>query len=240
VSRHILHGMLYRWWFRRALPVVNKVLCISTETMALLENVYGAPKNMLELYPLGGFVLSRSDREDRRRTTRQQHGWEVANFIFLQSGKMTNRKKLIESLIAFKNIPGDHLRFVIVGLLTDEVRGKVESLISSDPRILFLGWKSSEELTGLLCAADVYVQPGTQSATMQHALCCGCPVIIDDVPAHRVYADADVTLIGTEKALEVAMANALTWDGEGKSKKASTFARERLDYKVLANRILTR
>ena len=46
---------------------------------------------------------------------------------------------------------------------------------------------SVEELNDLLCGTDVYLQPGTQSVTMQNSLCARCAVVIDDVPSHRIH-----------------------------------------------------
>jgi 1,2-diacylglycerol 3-alpha-glucosyltransferase len=238
LSRHILHRLFYRQRFLIALPSIRKILCVSTESIEFMRVLYDVPEDKIDFYPLGGFVLTDEDRVLRRKITRKKFDWGDEILVFLQSGKFTYRKKLVESLRAFKNLPGDHLRFSIVGLLTAEVRSEVEAFIENDPRIKFLGWKSSEELTDLLCAVDVYLQPGSQSATMQHSLCCGCPVIIDDVPAHHAYIDAEVTLINSKLSLQAAMAEALEWQFEKKVASALSFALKYLDYKVLADRVL--
>ncbi|MFC4346741.1 glycosyltransferase family 4 protein [Kordiimonas lipolytica] len=238
VSKNILHRLFYRNRMQTALPHIRKVLCINLESMEFMSELYGVSRDRLEFFPLGGNVLAPSEISDRRLKTRAQYGLSDDAFVFLQSGKMSKRKKLADSLEAFAQMEGSHLRFWITGLLVDEIKEDLLSKIETDPRINFLGWKSSEQLNDLLCAADVYLQPGTQSVTMQNALCCGCPVIIADVPGHQPYVKAGATLVNDRKTLLNAMRDALTWDSIDKRSIALRFARKTLDYKNLAMRLL--
>ncbi|MDA7827783.1 glycosyltransferase family 4 protein, partial [Rhodobacteraceae bacterium] len=209
VSKYILHRLYYRNRVQTALPQIRKILCINVESIAFVSNLYGVPKDRLEFFPLGGKVLKQDEISARRVKVRSQHGLSDETFVFLQSGKMTSRKKLADSLEMFSRLEGDHLRFWIAGLLTEETKHDLTAMIEADDRVNFLGWKNPEELNDLLCAADAYVQPGTQSATMQNALCCGCPVIIDDVPGHQPYLDSGATLVRDRSSLMNAMQDAL-------------------------------
>lgn len=238
-SRWFLHWFFYRTRFLKALPQIRKVLCISMESMDFIADFYGAPREKLEFFPLGGFVVDTIEAADRRLRVRAELGIDEGAFVYIQSGKITPRKKLSDSLKAFANVKGNDKRFLVVGLLTEAVRSEIENLLDEDERVMFLGWKTPAELTDLLCVADVYVQPGTQSATMQHALCCGCPVIIDDAPAHKAYLSAGVTLVNDLQTLSDAMSTAVGWDRVEKRGQARTFATEFLDYQVLAKRVLT-
>tara|TARA_R100001086_G_scaffold132220_1_gene68676 strand:- start:1274 stop:2416 length:1143 start_codon:yes stop_codon:yes gene_type:complete len=238
VSKNLLHRMFYRSRLRTALPQIRKLLCINVEAMDFMAGLYGVPRDQLEFFPLGGHVLEGPDIAERRAKTRSQFDLQEDAFVFLQSGKMTSRKKLADSLDAFARLEGAHLRFWVAGLLTDETKTDLSAKIEADPRVSFLGWKSPDELNDLLCAADAYLQPGTQSVTMQNALCCGCPVIIDDVPGHRPYVSAGASLVHDPSSLLNAMQEALTWDQTGKRATALRFAKEQLDYKKLAKRPL--
>lgn len=238
VSKNILHRLYYRNRIQRALPQIRKILCVNVEAMNFVSELYGVPKDRLEFFPLGGKVLESADISSRRARTRAQHRLSDDVFVFVQSGKMTVRKKLADSLDAFSRLEGDHLRFWITGLLTADIKEEISARIEADTRVSFLGWKSLDELNDLLCAADAYVQPGTQSVTMQNALCCGCPVIIDDVPGHQPYISAGATLVRNKSSLIDAMQDALHWDRDEKRTKAMHFAKATLDYKKLATRIL--
>mgnify|MGYP003135185223 CR=1 FL=1 len=238
LSRNILHRLYYRNRFQRALPQIRKILCVNVEAMDFVSELYGVPKDRLEFFPLGGKVLESVEILNRRTRTRAHHGLPDDAFVFVQSGKMTARKRLADSLDAFSRLEGDHLRFWIIGLLTADTKEDLSSWIEADARIIFLGWKSSDKLNDLLCAADAYVQPGTQSVTMQNALCCGCPVIIDDVPSHHPYISAGATLVRDKSSLLNAMRDALRWNRDEKRTIATNFAKATLDYKKLSKRIL--
>jgi len=238
VSRELLHKLFYRYCLKRALPAVRKVLCISTETIDFVETVYRVPRERVEFYPLGGKLVPSEAYAERRSRARSQLGIVDGEIIFLQSGKMTPRKKLIESLRAFASSAPAEARFLITGVLQNEIKDEAEALIARDPRVSFLGWKSADDLTDLLCAADVYLQPGTQSVTMQHSLCCHCAVILDDVPAHKVYFRNNGWPVTSQDTLERAIAEVATADLETMQENSFKIATEMLDYAKLAQRVL--
>ncbi len=238
-SRELLHRLYYGTILRRALPAARKLLCITVETMDFVTGLYGVDRSRVELFPLGGHPVPDGQYWLRRARTRAILGLNDEEIAFIQSGKQTRRKKLIEALQAYSLSATANSRFFIVGILSDCIKGQVERLLVADHRIQFLGWKSADELTDLLCAADVYVQPGTQSVTMQHSLCCRCAVAIDDVPSHRIYDSGIGWLMKSPGDLEHVFAMAASSDLKSMQERAYAQACALLDYKVLAQRVLT-
>lgn len=239
-SRELLHRRYYGPILRRALPYVRKILCLSTESIDFVHELYRVPRDLLEFYPLGGRPVPDQEYELRRAAARSLYGLGPQEIAFVQSGKQTKRKKLIESLTAFAAVPNARFRLLIAGVLSEDIRKEATSLIASDPRVSFLGWKSPEELTSLLCAADIYLQPGTQSATMQNSLCARCAVILDDVPAHAVYYRENGWLIGPNRSLLSVLSDISTKNPDLARMQATSFevAKSMLDYAVLAERVL--
>jgi 1,2-diacylglycerol 3-alpha-glucosyltransferase len=240
VSKHILHGLYYRWIITRCRRHFEKVLCVSLETMDFVRQMYGVPVEQLEFYPLGGRVFEDNEYLVRRELGRRDAGVEPDQVLLVQTGKMGTRKKLLETLQAFIDEPSGSLRLVIAGSLDEDLRSKAEAIIASDSRISFLGWRTSDDLVNLLCAADMYVQPGTQSATMQMALCARCPVILDNVPSHAPYVDGNGWMLrGTSdlrRAFSQIAADPKMLDNM--AIRSLTIARKLLDYSMLANRLL--
>lgn len=240
LSREILHKRFYRAIVQKALPRLRKLLCTTPGVMDFAEEVYQVPRERLELFPLAGHPVPDERYGPARRRARARHGVQDGQILFVQSGKQTRRKKLLESLRAFAQVPDPRFRLVIVGSLFDDIRSEAEALIAADPRVSFAGWQSVEELNDLLCGADVYLQPGTQSVTMQNSLCARCAVVIDDVPSHRIHHEGNGWLINPEQPLE-AILREISQGPEriGPMGDASyRIAKERLDYAVLANRVL--
>lgn len=243
LSKYLLHYFFYRTIFRISLPHVEKVLCISKDTVSFVRDFYGAPDAMLEFFPLGGAVMSDNEYIEKRNLTREQLGVESGDLLFVQTGKMDSVKKIIESLEAFSTVScSANVKFFLAGYLYDDVKEHAVELIAGDDRIVYLGWKSTEDLRSLLCAADVYVQPGSQSATMQMSLCCRCVVILDDVLSHQPFVTTNGWLLNAEMPLERAFSEAVKAYELNKlsdmSQESSRIAAELLDYKKLSQRIL--
>ena len=238
LSRELLHKRYYRPILVRALPAIKKILCYSPESIEFVHNLYGISLEKLELYPLGGRPVLDSEYVQRRSLIREQFKINNDQVLIIQSGKQTRRKKLIESVKAFSSCRDKALVLLIAGNIDNEVKGEFYELMENDSRIRFLGWQSFDDLTSLLCAADVYLQPGTQSVTMQHSLCCRCAVILDDVPSHYFYVRTNGWLIGRDGSLNSIFASLSKADLDTMKSQSFGFAKAILDYKILAQRIL--
>jgi hypothetical protein len=239
LSNYILHRLYYAWIIRQCMRSVDKILCISVDVMSFVQRMYGIPLELLEFYPLGGEVFSDAEYAERRARGRFELGLQDDQVMVLQTGKMGRRKKVLESLSAFSNTQGDNLRLVLAGSFEDDIKSDALSRVARDARIIFLGWKTTEQLKSLLCAADIYIQPGTQSATMQMSLCARCPVVLDDVPSHRPFVEGNGWLI--KHVDELPQVFELIRDEPvalGRmSGKSLEIAKRHLDYRALAARI---
>lgn len=237
-SKVLLHKLYYGSLLRIALPNVEKILCYSTESLDFVEKVYRIPSNALELYPLGGRPISDLDYHEKRCRVRKELGFSDSHIVFIQSGKQTARKKLVDTLHHFLAVKSSANRLIIVGSLDSSIKSQVLSLINTDDRCCYLGWASFDRLTDLLCAADVYVQPGTQSATMQHSLCCRCAIAIDDVYAHHFYLCNNGWLLNNKYDLSLIFSQAANSNLLKMQENSYLFAQKNLDYKILSKRVI--
>lgn len=239
ISKWILHFIYYRKILRSNLELIDKILCVNMSAISFINEFYGISKSKIEFFPLGGRVLIDRDYAETRFIVRQKYAIASEEILFVQSGKMDRTKKLLESLRAFTAVNDPRFRFIIAGHLQEDIGAEVETLISQDARIRFVGWKTPNELRGLLCAADVYVQPGTQSATMQMSLCCRCAVILDDVPSHTPFIDGNGWLVGKELSLEQAfnMVAESATNLQQMAVQSASVASRLLDYRSLAARL---
>lgn len=241
VSKWLLHGLIYRITLRSVLPMVRKVLCITPESMDFMHQFYGIKSEKIEFFPLGGDVYEDNAYNKVRAAERYARGISDTTCLFIQSGKMDTSKKVENTLRAFRQIPGDHVRLILAGKLMSDVESEIQALIEADPRVSFVGWVNPVSLKALLCAADVYVQPGSQSATMQMSLCCRCAVVLDDVPSHQIYHDGNGYLVQNETQLAAALQNIAQNSREvlnTMQNHSRDMAARWLDYRKLARRIL--
>lgn len=166
---------------------VDKFLYISRESMTFLKEVYGLRSNEIEFYPLGGNILPQELKLAYRNQVRSQLGLSDNDVLIVHTGKFSKGKKTVELLQSLASVDKKNLKLVLIGSIMDDVKYLLDSLINADDRVCFLGWLNSTELVKFLAAADFYFQPGTQSATMQNAICCGTPVALYPFKSHKPF-----------------------------------------------------
>lgn len=172
-----IYKYIHGFFLKKALPYTCKLFYIGIESKEYLEKMYHIKENTLEWYPLGGIIYDDGTYYEIRNSIRRELGILDNEILFMHSGKMNRDKKTIELLKAFSAIKNKNFRLIIIGVFVDDVKTKAETYIKADERISYIGWKSGEELMAYLCAADVYLQPGTASSTLQTAVCCRCGVV---------------------------------------------------------------
>lgn len=239
ISKWLLHYGFYRPILRSSLDAISKILPVSISCMEFLHDLYGIPHSKMEFYPLGGSIPDDESYAAARAATRAELGVGDHQVLIVQSGKIDRTKKLVEALEAFTQVQDPNLRFAIPGLIQADVAERVSELVASDARTRLLGWKTSHELRSILCAADVYCQPGTQSATMQMSVSCRCAIILDDIPSHTPYLQDNGWLVGPGLSLlDAFRAVSRAKQSLAAMQRAShSLALRMLDYRQLAKRI---
>jgi len=187
LSMFFQYKVFNRFIVNRIKKQVDKFLYLSYESKDFLHNIYRLSDAQLEFYPLGGYVVDESARKEYDRAIRHKYGLRKNDILIVHSGKLDAAKKTEQLLNAFYKVKCENLKIFIIGSIPDYMRPVLLPLIERDTRVIYLGWKNGDELVQYLCAADLYFQPGTQSATMQNAICCGSPVALYPYPSHKPY-----------------------------------------------------
>lgn len=239
VSRFFQYRIFNRFLVSRVKSEVDKFLYLSYESKDFLSQMYGLKDENMEFYPLGGNIISKERKLHHSEVIRARHGFDDDDILILHSGKLDAAKKTAELIKAFLKVGRSNLKLLIVGSIPDDQKNVLEPLFDKSPDVFFLGWKSGDELVAYLCAADLYFQPGTQSATMQNAICCGTPVALYPYASHRPYVRGNGYFVSSCDDY-VQVLRALANDKKSlasMSDESYSLAYEFLDYKVLANRL---
>lgn len=238
VSRVLLHGQYYRRILHRAMRQSGPLLCVSLSVLEFAATVYRVPRDRLEFFPLGGHIPDPVEYRNLRQQSRTRLGLEGDEIMAVQTGKQNKAKRLPDTLRAFARVPNKRFKLFIAGVIQSDVEQECRDLMKADARVTFLGWQDSGALNELLCGADLYVQPGPQSATMQHSLCCSCAVILLADPTHAPYVAENGWLIRTEADIESAFVAAQSVDLPLLGKRSKEIAEDMLEYPTLAARVL--
>lgn len=228
-----------RWIVRKIRKNVDKFLYLSYESKNFCQEVYGLIDDEMEFYPLGGNIINTESKILFKNEIRSKLGLSQNDMLIVHSGKFSKEKKTQDLLESLASVAGRNLKLILIGSIPDEMKPVLQPLIDADERVRFLGWMNSDELVKYLCAADFYVQPGTQSATMQNAICCGTPVALYPYESHKPYIIGNGLLIENSSDY-IDMFSALTsnkFDLSAMSNASYIIAHELLDYKKLAARL---
>ncbi len=240
LSLHILHRGLYRYLTKKAFPYLEKYFYISDECREFSHEVYDIPNEKMEFYPLGGTLLSDEEYAAVRAKRRTELGLVENDRLYIHSGKLDALKRSDELFRAFSAVDDPHAVLAVIGSIPEDRNSILLPLMEADKRIRYLGWRTGEELQEYLCAADLYCQPGSQSATMQNAVCRYCPVMLYPHPAHTAdYDRGEVIWIKTQADMEMVFRSLAADPAQLKPlrENAEKLARELLDYRRLAARL---
>lgn len=240
ISKYLLHQIIYKHFVKKSLKHIDKILYVAPEVKDFLIENYSIPEDLLEFYPLGGTVISQRKKKEYRDEILKNMGFNSDNLIFTHSGKMNKKKKTLELVQNFSLVKDERLRLIIIGTLMDDIKDDVIPLIEKDKRVHYLGWKDSDELLKYIAASDLYIQPGSQSATMQNALCSGTPVLFANVKSHQVYMEGNAFAINSVKEIKSIIENILKDPNilKNMSENAFNLSSKILDYEKLAKRII--
>jgi hypothetical protein len=233
----ILHRGIYGAAARYASKWADSIYYVSMECRDFLIDKYRLDGSKLKYLPLGGVVRDLEKKRRARLSVESRYGLSKKDVIFIHSGKLNAQKKTEEVVDAFEQVNGRNQKLFIVGKIEDSL-AEIEARVARNANMHYVGWRVGEEFEELLLAADVYLQPGTQSATLQHAICCGCAVCIFPYDSHSIYLKgngfyvrnaADIAgVLGSIERHEV--------DLPVMTEASFDLARNILDYKMLARR----
>ena len=131
-------------------------------------------------------------------------------------------------------------KLAIIGSIPEKEKETLLPLMESDERVVYLGWKQAPELLEYLCACDLYCQPGSVSATLQNAVCCGSAIL--SYP-HMIYTEGldygNILWAESCADMEEIFRNLAGGkvDLEALREGSRKCARELLDYRTLAARL---
>lgn len=189
LSLHVLHRIFYRYLVRQTLPYLEKFFYVGIGEKEFAMANYSVPESLMEFYPLGGTLLSDEEYAAVRAKRRAELGLEENDRLYIHSGKLDALKRSDELFRAFSAVDDPHAVLAVIGSIPEDRKSVLLPLMEADKRIRYLGWKTGEELQEYLCAADLYCQPGSVSATMQNAICRNTPVMSYPHPAYTAALD---------------------------------------------------
>lgn len=240
MSRHVLHGIIYRKYIRMLVETATSFYCISPEAKNYVSKLYGVNKDKLELLPLGGNIIPDDDYKDNRSMIRSELGISDSVVNIVHSGKLYEEKRTNDLLDVMDRIVDENVHLCIIGSAEGELLTRIENAERKDDRISWLGWKTGEELIKYLCAGDLYVLPGDVSATVQSAMCCRCGIVVYPYEIYCGMEQDEICYVKNVDDLKQSLER-LIYDSNLMDRiktEAFSYAKDKLDYAAQAKQII--
>jgi 1,2-diacylglycerol 3-alpha-glucosyltransferase len=185
ISLIFLHGIIRKFILDFARPYISRIYPIVPAGVTFLSEVYKVPACEMEILPLGADIdrVRKLEASNIRSTKRAANGYDKNDIVVVTGGKLTGRKKtelLIDAIVSLDR-PNLHL-FIIGDASPSDISylASLKRMTHNNPRIIFSGWLSPEDVYGHFLMADLAVFPASQSILWQQAIASGLPLVVGD------------------------------------------------------------
>ncbi len=161
---------------RYTLGKADGVVAVSTETETFLREFY-RQKNV-DMVPLGVDHKRFKPDPTARERIRSEMGIKDG-LLLITAGRLDRAKRIGPLIKAVKKMGSTDVKLLVVGRGDDAYLDELRAM--ADDNVIFQGFKTSAELSGLYNAADIGLW-GKASITIREAMGCGLPIVLLDSP----------------------------------------------------------
>lgn len=182
--RHLLKRAALKIFF----AMIDGFLYIGEENRRFYLH-YGIPERKLFFTPYAVENSRFFKEEDRlrgeRARVRAELGLSKDAIVLLSVGKLIHKKRHMDLLRAYENVPGPDKTLVIVG--EGESRHSLEKYVTERglKNVQFAGFVGQTDISRYYAAADIFVLPSgvgeTWGLVVNEAMCFGLPVIVSNI-----------------------------------------------------------
>ena len=184
LSKHLLHGGLWRYKVQKLVPYTEKFYGVLPARVDFLLERYQTPKNKTELLVMGmdDEKAENAATAETIAATREKLGFRKDDFVIVTGGKIDHAKRqTILLLEAVKNINKQietrTVKLLLFGSIVDDMKEQVLSLCE-DENITYIGWLPADETYPYFAMADLVVFPGRHSVMWEQVVGQGLPMVV--------------------------------------------------------------
>jgi glycosyltransferase involved in cell wall biosynthesis len=208
ISKNILHGIIWRYFANKAEPYVDKFFGVLPARCDFLHEVYGIPREKIELLVMGGDdeKIHPENKHRLRAQICKRFGFTEGDFIVVSGGKLDQHKNIPILLDAFKRLRNLRIKLILFGNITEDMKQSIESRLDN-VNVKYVGWIDIDEAYDYFVAADLVVFPGRHSVLWEQAVACGIPGIFKHWEGtHHVDVGGNCEFLYQDSAEEIAAA----------------------------------
>ena len=232
LSKNIQHKILWRWFAKRINPYVKKFYGVLPARVDFLVDLYGLPKEKVELLVMGADddLVSKADTPELKHTVRAQYNISDDDFLIMSGGKIDLFKQQVLYLMdAVNEIQNPKVKLIVFGSVVDELKEEVAKRCSD--KVQYIGWIKSVDSYKHFAASDLVVFPGRHSVFWEQVAGQGIPMIIKywNGTTH-VECGGNTILLKDDSVNEISKAITMSIDNYSSMKNAAEANRSKFMY----------
>ena len=181
LSKNILHKIVWKRKAQKLNQYVKKFYGVIPARVDFLIDLYGIPREKVELLEMGADDEKVDASLDKHRISdlRKKYGITDENFLIVTGGKIDLAKQQTLLLMeAVKRMGKAYsIKLIVFGSVVDELKETVEGLSDGDI-VQYIGWVKSEDSYQYFAAADLVVFPGRHSVFWEQVVGLGKPLLV--------------------------------------------------------------
>ena len=179
-----LKEKIIRAWRRRlnraTIPYVEKVYGVTPWRKTYAEEYFGIPAAKTDVLIMGADdeKVKLEQKDTVRKRIRDKYHVSDNDFLIVTGGKIDKKKGidvLAEACAGFNQ----NVKLLVFGSISDDVKEKMEKLISENDNIIYIGWIDSDRVYDYFFAADLVFFPGQHSVLWEQACACKVPCVFE-------------------------------------------------------------
>lgn len=177
-SKNILHRVIWSHYAKKNDPYVRKWYGVLPARVDFLKNIYGLPKEKLELLVMGADDEKVNAAKESSHTSeiRKKYGIADDDFLIMTGGKIDMAKQQTLLLMEAVNRLNDpKIKLIVFGSVSPQLTEKVNSNCSE--KVQYVGWVNSDDSYKYFSAADLVVFPGRHSVFWEQVAGLGKPMV---------------------------------------------------------------
>ena len=179
-----LKEKIIRAWRRRlnraTIPYVEKVYGVTPWRKTYAEEYFGIPAAKTDVLIMGADdeKVKLEQKDTVRKRIRDKYHVSDNDFLIVTGGKIDKKKGidvLAEACAGFNQ----NVKLLVFGSISDDVKEKMEKLISENDNTIYIGWIDSDRVYDYFFAADLVFFPGQHSVLWEQACACKVPCVFE-------------------------------------------------------------
>lgn len=176
INDKIWQKVIFRFGMKRIARYTKKFYGVTPWRCQYLNEVYGIPKDKIELLVMGGEddKIDLQNKDSISEKIRTEYGIGKDDFLIVTGGRIDKTKNIHLLMEAVSRLEADNVKLIVFGQPLGNVEEEIARL-AENPKIRAIGWIPADEVYNYFLAADLVVFPGTHSVLWEQACACGLP-----------------------------------------------------------------